>query len=231
MAVSLKLDPSERMFICGATGEGKTVFAKHLLKEWQRAHWRIVIFDPKHFWMGKYPAWETRGPGTVDKPRLVTRFNPKLAVQVYQPSTPAWKDPDFDAFCDAILATGQTVVYCDETDGVATGSQMSPGFSRLWTQGRALEIAAWAGAQRPFRIPEVLKSQAEWWVVFAMRGRRNREAAAEYTDTPQIADPRYRLATHCYWLWHAGMEHAQRMRPLRLSPPPKASKVTTRAAH
>lgn len=215
MAVALKLDPSERIFICGATGSGKTYLARHLLRQWQRAHWRIVIVDPKHFWLGRAPKWARSGPGTVEQPRLVTRFDPKLAVQCYQPAIPAWKDEQFDAFCDAILKTGHTIVYFDETDGVCTGNQMSPGFSRLWTQGRALDVAAWAGAQRPFRVLEVLKSQAEGWIVFTMRGRRNRDAAAEYTDSPAVATTM--LPPYWFWLWHVGMPHAQLMRPIPAS--------------
>lgn len=212
MAVRLKLDPSKRMFLVGKTESGKTYLAKHLLKQMARKHWRIVIVDPKHFWMGTDPQWAKKGPGTVDAPVLVRQFNPKLAVQCYQPSVPAWRDPEFDKLCDDILEAGDTVVYVDEADGVCTASQASNGLSRLWTQGRAKRVAAWIGSQRPFRLLEVMKSQAEVWIIFTLMGKRNRQEVAEYTDTPQIITTR--LPLHWYWLWTTEMEQAQLMRPL-----------------
>lgn len=215
MPLALKLDPSERFFICGATGSGKTYFASHMLRQWRRANWRVVIVDPKHYWMEDHPDWERRGPGTVDKPRLVERFDRRLAVQCYQPSIPAWRDPKLDQLCDDILAEGRVVVYFDEIAGVADANRIAPSFGRLWTQGRAKKVAAWSGSQRPLRIPEDLKSQAEGWAAFLLRKRKDRLEVADYTDSPAIATTK--LPKRWFWLYHVGMDGpAQLMRPLEI---------------
>lgn len=213
MAVRLKLDPAGRMFLCGKTNSGKTFLGRHILKQLARKRWRIVIVDPKHYWMEDHPEnFAKKGPGTVDAPVLVTRFNPKLAVQCYQPAIPAWRDADFDQLCADVLETGDTVFYVDESDGVCTAGQSSNGLSRIWTQGRAKRVMAIVGSQRPVRLLEVMKSQAETWIVFTLMGKRNRQEVAEYTDTPQIITTR--LPLHWYWLWTTDMDSAQLMRPL-----------------
>lgn len=210
--MKIHLDPTERFFFVGKTGSGKTYLAKALLRRLAAKHWRIVIIDPKRFWMGKQPAWERKGPGTVDKPRLVSEFDPKLAVQCYQPTIPGWADTTLDALCGDILACGRTFVYFDEIDQIASPTQFSPHFSQLWTAGRALEVGAWASNQRPARIPDVLKSQAENWAVFRCKTPKDRQLIGEYINSPTIASTV--LADYRWWYYHDSMDQAQLMQPI-----------------
>lgn len=206
------LRPDERAFYCGKTGSGKSFLAKQHLKEFERKHWRIVIVDKEGMWMGKRPDWERSGPGTVDKPRLVNRFDPKLACQLYIPSTPAYDDAGLEALCNAVLAQGDTIFYCDELIGVADTHHQNAGFLALWAQGRKHNVSARAASQRPARIPEHVMSQSENWFVFRLANRMDRKRVADYTDSPQIEGEA--IPSRNYWYYHAEtMDTAQLMRP------------------
>lgn len=211
----IQLDPSERLLFVGKTGSGKSFLAKALLRKMAAKGWRIVIIDPKAFWLGKSGKWATKGNGTVDSPRLVERFDSKLQVMCYQPSTPAIDDEQLNELCEAILNQGNTIVYFDELDGVATASKMSFGFSRLWTMGRALNVGAWAATQRPARIPEIVKSQAEHWMVFRVVGPDDRKVISAYIGSPQIAE--HALNGHQWWYYHPRLDTAALMAPYKES--------------
>lgn len=60
LSISIDIDPSERVFICGKTGSGKTFMAKHLLETMRGAGWRIAIIDPKHFWDEGRKDWSKK---------------------------------------------------------------------------------------------------------------------------------------------------------------------------
>lgn len=216
--VKISIDPTERVLIIGKTGGGKTVLAKHFLKEIAKKY-RVVIIDPKHMWLGKYPKWaKNNEKGTVEKPRLVTSFNPKLSVQCFQPTMPAHRDERLDKLCFDILKQGKTFVFFDELSTVATATQIPDGFSALWTQGRQIEVAAWCATQRPLRIPEIVKSQSEKWFIFDMPGPKNKKEIAEYTDTPDIESTR--IPKFVYWYYdQPNMDHAIVRPPLEYKEP------------
>lgn len=218
---TVSLHPSERWLFLGKTGEGKTHLARHLLRQVAARGWRVVIVDPKKFWMGRRPKWAKEGtPGTVDVPHLVTTFNPKLAVQCYQPATlPAWADSGLDKLAHDILrwasSNRQGGVYCffDEAGLVADQQHIHPGVSALWTQGRALDVCAMVCSQRPRRVPEVFKSQADNWAIFWMPGKKDRQEAAEYTGSDNIVSQE--LPPYHWMYWQAARrDAAQLMEPV-----------------
>src|SRR6266568_8138594 len=115
--MKLTIDPSERWIILGKTGSGKTQFSKHLLREVSKAM-PVVIIDPNELWLGKFPQWETsrKKPGTIDKPHLIDKFNPKWHVQCLQPDVDG-SEPDerLERLCYDILKAENRFVYFDET--------------------------------------------------------------------------------------------------------------------
>lgn len=215
--MKINIDPSHRWLFLGATGTGKSEGAKYFLRK-VAGRYPVVIVDPKEFWLGRNPKWAgRREPGTIDKPRLVEKFNEKLGVQCYQPDVPGGDGPLLDEFCYRILDYGRKkggiFVYFDECDGIATANVIPRGLSALWKKGRALEVGAWIGNQTATGIPKIFKSQAETWVVFDVPDPDDRKLIATSTASPHVEVER--LPKFHYWYFHRhDLHEAVHMPPL-----------------
>jgi len=160
----MKIDPSERWLLVGKTGSGKTELAKYLLREVAKK-WPVVIVDPNMIWLGKGKGkdkkdWaQGKEDGTIDKPHLVRVFNPKYHVQLIQPDEEELEE--LEKMCYEILKRGNTFIYFDETEGIATATHVPKFIRVLWKRGRAHKIGAWASTQVPTGIPKLFKSQSE----------------------------------------------------------------------
>jgi hypothetical protein len=211
----IQIDPTERWLFLGKTGSGKTEGAKYFLREVAKK-WPVIIIDPKNYWMGKYPKWAGKKElGTIDKPRLVSQFDPKLQVQIFQPDPRNIWDGTLEDLCYGIMKKGRAFVYWDELDGVVTATKIPTAFSMLWTKGRQLEIGAWCSNQRSLRVPEIVKSQAETWVIFDVPGKKDRTEIVEYTDSPLILSNPVR--DYKYWFYHRPtMQNALLLPPLKI---------------
>jgi hypothetical protein len=117
-------------------------------------------------------------PGTVDKPHLVTKFNPKWMVQVFQPLS---YDEKADRLFKDILKEKHTYVHIDDTGGLCTASSVPDGIQRVWTQGRALNVGGSVGAQTYNKIPTIFRSQAEKFYVFQV-GKDDIKDAADLVN-------------------------------------------------
>ena len=209
--VTIDLRGSERWLFVGKTGSGKSYLARALLREMSRRGWPIVIVDPSAFWMGAHPKWD-KGEGSIERPKLVTRFDPKARVQLYVPSIPGWQDPGLDALMEACLKRGKLVLYFDETNGIVSANQYSPWFARVVTQGRKHELAVWAATQRPTRVPEILLSQAENWAIFRVITPNDRKKIAEYTGSKLTRQER--LEPFFWFYWNQQSDDATLMAPI-----------------
>ena len=167
------IDPSERICILGKTGSGKTEWAKYHLRIVSE-FMPVVIVDPKEFWLGRHPVWETERKklGAVDKPHLVNGFNPKFRVQCLQPDEDE-HDPKLARMCYDVLKRAKDgdyhqgiMLYFDETEGIATAHYVPPHIRRVWKTGRALDVGAWVSTQAPTGMPRIFKSQAEKFIAF-----------------------------------------------------------------
>lgn len=207
----IRLEPDERWFYVGKTKSGKSHLARANLRVMAAAGWPIVIIEPDGLWMGKDGRPERSGPGTVDRPRLVTKYNPKLAVQWYIPE-PGKADPGLLQICREVMKRGNCVIYFDELYGIVTANFAPDEFQILWTRGRKKNIAAWAAAQRPARIDERVMSQAENYAVFRMKTPDDRKKMAEYASSPQMRD--IDLPLRYWWYYRDDMDRAQLMAPI-----------------
>lgn len=168
--MDIVIDPSERWIIVAKTGGGKTVLVKHFLREVAR-HMPVVIIDPNELWLGRGKGkpgdWETdkKKPGTIDKPHLIDKFNPKWHVQCLQPDVDgSEEDPRLVQLCYDLLNKGGHFVYFDESEGIATATHVPRHIRFLWKRGRAHNIGCWVSTQAPKGIPRIFKSQAEKFV-------------------------------------------------------------------
>lgn len=166
----ITIDPSERWIFVAKTGSGKTELAKYFLRLIAQVM-PVVIIDPNELWLGrgkgKPEDWETnkKKPGTIDKPHLVDEFNPKWRVQCLQPDVDgSEQDPRLVKMCMDILKIGGVFVYFDESEGIATATQVPRHIRLLWKRGRAHNIGCWVATQAPKGIPRIFKSMAEKFV-------------------------------------------------------------------
>lgn len=179
--MKFKVIPSERWLTMGATGSGKTIFNKYLLREISKKM-QVVIVDEKNFWLGDNPVWEENKklPGTVDKPHLIRKFNPDWRVQVFQSDG---YDSDLDRLCKDILKARDVYFYIDDNDGLCNSHTVPIGLSKIWKQGRALRIGASDSTQTYKNIPSMFRTQAEKFVVFQV-GIDDIEDAANLVNVP-----------------------------------------------
>lgn len=172
-----------RVYLCGKTRSGKSYYARYTLKLAREAGWRIVIIDPKRDWMGRPPDRRPYGQltkdfrGSVDQPILITTFDPTIAVSIIEPFE--WDDR-LDKLVQDILECGYTIIYIDEVTQLVSYSYAPKMFTIVYTQGAAAGVGVWAGAQRPRNTPEVMRDQAEVWVVFRVKKYEDRMTISDY---------------------------------------------------
>jgi energy-coupling factor transporter ATP-binding protein EcfA2 len=218
--IQFKLTGDQRAYFGGKTGSGKTYLARYLLKLMRAKGWRVVIVDPKKDWQGRgkehraYGEDKGTGSGTVDHPVLVEVFQPELAVQIFQPVE--W-DASCDAFAQAVMTVGNTVIYFDEITQLANATRVPKWFNVLWTQGRAINVAAWCGSQRPRNVPIIVKDQAEAWYIFRIKNLEDRKAIAGYIPTDEVPDIiRKPLPLRYFWYYHDDMDKPVKVAPLNI---------------
>lgn len=207
----------QRITFIGQTGSGKSVVSRYLLKLARKRKWRIVIVDPKKDWMtylGKRMPYAVKGLGSVDSPCLVEMFQPKLAVQLFQPLE--W-DASCERFFKAVIACKNTIVYIDEITQLASATAIPREIKLIWTQGRALNIGAWCATQRPKGIPVVIKDQSEVWFLFRVNSLDDRKVVKGYLpldDTPEVVEKP--LPKYWFYFWEDSMVHPILVKPLKV---------------
>jgi hypothetical protein len=207
----------QRITFIGQTGSGKSVVSRYLLKLARARGWRIVIVDPKKDWMkylGKMYKYAEKGLGTIDSPHLVSTFNPKLGVQIFQPLE--W-DGTCERFFKDIIATRNTIVYIDEITQLATANKVPREINLIWTQGRSINVGGWCSTQKPLGIPGIIKDQSEVWFLFRINSKKHRQIVEGHMpldDTPEVVDRP--LPKFWFYYWEDSMPAPVLVRPLKL---------------
>lgn len=174
---------SQRVFIVGKTRSGKSTMARYLLKEVVKAGGRVFIIDPKKDWQGRAPHRVPYGvptsdfKGSVDSPILTSHFNPDYRVSIYEPAE--W-DKNMDNIMLEAIKTGYTTIYIDEIKQLVPATYAPKNLQIAYTQGAAAGVGVWGGVQRPKGIPEIMKDQAEVWIVFRVKKREDRADIGTY---------------------------------------------------
>ena len=169
---SVTIKPSERVFLAGKTGSGKTYLAKHLLRTFRR----LIVIDPK----GTLQDWKLKpwNKAAMRKLRRGDDIRARVTFDIVKDIDDAWEALFIELY---ERGGGDFVVYIDETYGVTNfGSRPSPGLTALYTRGREFKIGMWASTQRPLGVPLIEKSEAEHFFMFRLILKGDRQHMGEF---------------------------------------------------
>lgn len=153
---------SDRVFIVGATGTGKTLLGRRLFEAHNPP--RLVI-DPKD---------DVDATGGVFRDgRVAVTFHdpgrlPDAEVARFVPRDPGDLEA-YDRLYTAIFERRDVVVWLDEAGDAAPSSGAPPGLRRVVKQGRSRGIGHIATHQRPVEVDRALLGNAEHIVIFDVR--------------------------------------------------------------
>lgn len=187
----IEFEPNSRVFICGATGTGKSFFAVKLLA----GHKRLIVLDSKNNLQNKMKlqpesksAWQKFRRG---KPIRMHIRAPVLSADQYV----AYYEPIFQK----IYAVGDCIVYIDELGMVTNGVFTMPTYlNALYKLGREPikdrrsniiggNIGIVASTQRPSGIPISSMSESGYYIVFRMNNPEDRIKVAAYS-APEVRE-------------------------------------------
>lgn len=179
MPNKISIRNNERAFITGITGSGKTVFAKHLLRNITR----LIVIDTK----GELDDWNTEDFDAFTEHAI--KFGDKVRVRVVPPLR-ADSEDFFDHIFFLAYEAGNIIVYIDEAYGVVQpGSKPMYGLTAIYTRGRSRDVGVIAASQRPAWTPLFMMSEAQHIVVFRLNMAEDRDRIAGIAGQPQIATP------------------------------------------
>jgi energy-coupling factor transporter ATP-binding protein EcfA2 len=155
----------DRWLILGATGTGKTTFARHLLSELHSiyADVPIYILDSKGY--GDFEQWHANG-GLV----ATEAPPPPIAhgIQVWQPGIDD-QDTYAEWFDQLLRVPGPAITLVDEISSIGNKKGDAPReFERLLKQGRALGKLTINCSQEMAYVPKQIKTQTTHVVRFRM---------------------------------------------------------------
>jgi DNA helicase HerA-like ATPase len=184
MAISVQA--SDRVFICGKTGSGKTTLARELTRNLSR----LVVLDSK----GTLSDWNLADWDRESQQAL--EQGERVRARVLQPLDL----PDqaaIDAFWTDVFRqcfeAGNVTIYVDELFAIVPpGKPAPPIMLACWTRGREFGIGAWASTQRPSWVPLATISESEHDFMFRLTLKQDRQRMSEFMTervTREIKDP------------------------------------------
>jgi DNA helicase HerA-like ATPase len=164
---------SERVFIAGKTGSGKTTLAKLFLMNEPR----LVVVDSKN----SLQNWE------LDEyhPNMLKDIAKKDVFRVR-----VVEDAQALELLQASYAAGNLIVYIDEVTAIIPPNrQPQKVFIDLWQRGRARNISAWSVSQRPKSVPLTFMSEAEHYFMFRLNLEDDRKRMSEFMGKRVMDNP------------------------------------------
>lgn len=192
----LHLAMSERAFVCGRTGTGKSYLARRWVRAWRAG----IAVDHKYNGIPpvEMPGWEVvQGFGLAL--RAWGPAHPRLIVR----PLPADLPDRYEQLALRVLAAGWTGWYDDEVMSVAPIGRLNPGLERLYGEGRARSCPVVVATQRPIGVHNKLLSEADHIVTFALQLEGDRKKLASFAGE-ELMDPRRLDQRHSFAHFRAG---------------------------
>jgi len=159
----------ERAVIIGATGSGKTVMARALLRDVPR----LVVLDPK----GTLGKWGLEEWNEDTQQRLYDRepVRVRVVLEGGRDSEKFW-----ESVLQEVYEATDLVAYIDEAYGINDSTKPGPWLNAVWTRGREFRETGIAATQRPRNIPRVFLTEAEHYFIFTLRHPEDRKYVAGF---------------------------------------------------
>lgn len=189
-----EFDTSERWFITGATGSGKTYFAKYVMAS-SPSDMPFIFIDSK---TDALPEVRKKHKLSEAISLLGRRFRsmPRLTRLIIDGIEPEKDAEQFNEMCRLMLKRGYVGLAVDE----AYMTPDVPHYQRLYTAGRSRHVPILACSQRPIRLPRVCISEATRICSFRLTDLRDWKilqgcAPFDSSDLPNQAFKYYDIPT------------------------------------
>jgi hypothetical protein len=157
---------TDRAFLCGMTGSGKSFLARYLCAYSPS----VLIFDAKD---------EITWKGYQRFTKLAKLIEAKPRFGIYAPCDKELLDPKFwDFFFKYAYKRKNTTVLVDEVLAVCEGNDLPFHYKAILTRGRSLGVRIFSNTQRPKSIPTWIISEAEHKYIFFLQMPQDRERIA-----------------------------------------------------
>lgn len=183
---SFGIKSSDRVFITGKTGSGKTTLAKYLLFTSKN----LIVIDGKDGLSNVEWRLEDYTKRDLVKIENGEPFRLRLVNNM----------TDIIEVLNTAYVNGNCIIYIDEVSATIPPQTKPPTiFTDIWTRGRSRKIGGWANTQRPSTIPLVFLSEAEHFFIYRLSLENDRKRMAEIAGKQVLST---QLDTHGFWYYN-----------------------------
>jgi ABC-type dipeptide/oligopeptide/nickel transport system ATPase component len=187
----MQIQTNERIFICGMTGSGKSVFAKKFLPFYPR-----VVFHDREF--GNSDLIQQYHFTPVHDPETLLMYIQKGKKRIlYQPAQGGEKEgiEDFNRVCEIVFKTRNIALMVDEVSSVVKGQNAPYWYGEIQRLGRKYNVGCISLTQRPMKIDQTILSESEHMFIFKLKMPQDRakieDVCGEYVDEIENSEGEY----------------------------------------
>lgn len=183
----VNIKSNERVFICGKTGSGKSTLTRYLLMPSEH----LIVIDGKDS-EDTLENWNLE-PYNREKHLKAIKNHEYCRIRLVN------NMEDIIEVLNAIYEYGNHILYIDELTATIPPRTKAPAiFTDIWTRGRARNIGAWAGTQRPSQIPLEFISESEHLFIFKLTLENDRKRVSMITGNKVLPIPKDKFGFYYY---------------------------------
>lgn len=197
--MKIKIKSSDRIFITGMTGSGKSVLMKQLLIPQLQ---NLVLYDYKH---------------EIELPEAVYfhdvqdfKRQPNEPCIIYRSSSGG--DKEFDALCRQVFYRGSNTLVLDEIASHMTPMKILPWHDTIMRLGRSKNVGCINCTQRPRITHNNVISQCEHFFIFKLLQDSDKKKMAEFCGA-EVLRP---IDKYWFWYYNIAMDRPVLCPPLKI---------------
>lgn len=184
------IPPNKHVFICGATGSGKSYLAEHYLANYDY----VVKLDTKDEATERELLEQSAWDGLEEGKDFVIVRDFELLDEcetnkiIYAPPLEEQDEDSLNKFFRWIFERQNTILWIDEVMGFTSGSRCPLELRRLMTQGRSKNIGVWVCSQRPSGVPMIITANSTYYFVYNLFMYEDRLRIARSTGMEEMKE-------------------------------------------